>query len=80
MGVGWGCTGGGGGGEEVHRGWGRGGVRRCTGGGVPNLSRQRSGTALKLLWQLLANVLFAGTYGYWQQMKTSEDLKGLKFS
>ena len=25
--------------------------------------------ALKLLWQLLANVLFAGTYGYWQQMK-----------
>ena len=30
---------------------------------APNLSRQRSGTALKLLWKLLANVLFAGTYG-----------------
>ena len=37
---------------------------------VPNLSRHRSGTALT---QLLANVLFAGTYGYWQQMKTTED-------
>ena len=36
--------------------------------------------ALKLLWQLLANVLFAGTYRYWQQMKTTEDLEGLKFS
>ena len=36
---------------------------------APNLSRQRSGTALKLLWQLLAMVLFAGTHGYWQQMK-----------
>ena len=47
---------------------------------IPNLSRQRSGTALKLLWQLLANVLFAGTYGYWQQMTTTEDLEGLKFS
>ena len=37
---------------------------------APYLSRQRSGTVLKLLGQLLANVLFAGTYGYWQQMKT----------
>ena len=47
---------------------------------VPNLNRLRSETALKLFWQLLANVLFAGTYGYWQQMKTTEDLEGLNFS
>ena len=47
---------------------------------IANLSRQRSGTALKLHWQLLANMLFAGTYGYWQQMKTTEDLEGLEFS
>ena len=45
--------------------------------GALTLSRQRSGTALKLLWQLVANMLFAGTY---QQMKTTEDLEGLKFS
>ena len=45
-----------------------------------NLSRQRSGTALRLLWQLLANVLFAGTYGYWQQMKTTEHLEDLEFN
>ena len=47
---------------------------------VSKLSRQRSGTALKLLWQLLADVLFAGTCGYWQQMKTTENLEGLEFS
>ena len=46
----------------------------------PNLSRQRSGTALKLLWKLLANVLSAGTCGYWQQMKTTEDLEGLELN
>ena len=32
-----------------------------------------------LFLQLLANVLFAGMYGYWQQMKTTEDLEGLEF-
>ena len=28
----------------------------------------------------LAASSFAGTYGYWQQMKTTEDLEGLIFS
>ena len=37
-------------------------VSRYTLDGPLNLSRQRSGTALKLLWQLLANMLFSGTY------------------
>ena len=31
-------------------------------------------------WQLLVNMLFSGTYGCWQQMKTTEDLEGLEFS
>ena len=34
-------------------------------------SRSMAEIALKI-WQLLASVLFAGTYGYWQQMKTTE--------
>ena len=56
-------------------------LSRCVGAGdVPApwqakggvfLVPRASGTlhALKLLWQLLASVLFAGTYRYWQQMK-----------
>ena len=47
---------------------------------APQIKRQRSGTSLTLLWQLLDNMLFARTYGYWQQMKTTEDLEGLEFS
>ena len=35
-------------------------IKICGRNCVPNLSRQRSGTALRLIWQLLANVLFAG--------------------
>ena len=42
------------------------------------LTQQKLGLVDAL--QLLARVLFPGTYGYWQQMKTTEDLEGLEFS